>query len=301
MKNPGYQTFDVARPDGKLRVGRWGKGATFVIAAHGVTANHLSFSALADQLPDDITLVAPDLRGRGASNTIDGPFGMVAHADDIVAVLDHLDVASATVVGHSMGGFVAAVAAERHPQRVDGVVLVDGGLPIELGPLAQLPIEELVGRIIGPSLKRLSMEFASVEAYFDFWRMHPALRDHWNDYVEAYLRYDLVGSPPELRSGVRQDAVLADSQSDLLDGVVDRALMHLRQPAVFLRAPRGLLDADPLFTEETVARWQREVPALVARTVPGVNHYTIVLSERGAEAVAEGVCDVRDMVRDSQL
>jgi lipase len=288
----GYETFDVQRPGGSLRVGRWGSGSTHVLAAHGVTANHLSFQALADHLPDDITLVAPDLRGRGGSNGIAGPYGMPEHADDLIAVLDHLGVESAAVVGHSMGGFVAVVAADRHPERVDAVLLVDGGLPLDLGPLALLPITELVGAVIGPSLQRLRMTFGSAEEYLDFWRLHPALRVYWNHYMEAYLRYDLVGIEPELRSGVREEAVLADSESDLRDGVVEAAVLALRHPAVFLRAPRGLTDADPLFSEQTVARWQREVPALVTRTVPDVNHFTIMLSEHGATAVSEALRDL---------
>ena len=175
------------------------------------------------------------------------------------------------------------------------MLLVDGGLPLDLGPLAQLPITELVDAIIGPSLQRLRMTFGSAEEYLDFWRPHPALRDSWNPYIEAYLRYDLVGTEPELRSGVREEAVLADSESDLRDGVVERAVLALRQPAVFLRAPRGLADADPLFSEQTIARWQREVPALVTRTVPDVNHFTITLTENGAKAIAEawGSCAAR--------
>ena len=137
------------------------------------------------------------------------------------------------------------------------------------------------------------MTFGSAEEYLDFWRPHPALRDSWNAYIEAYLRYDLVGTEPELRSGVREEAVLADSESDLRDDVVERAVLALRQPAVFLRAPRGLADADPLFSEQTIARWQREVPALVARTVPDVNHYTITLTEQGATAIAEALRELR--------
>ena len=291
--SPSYETFDVPRPEGSLRVGRWGSGATHVLAAHGVTANHVSFRALAEQLPDDVTLLAPDLRGRGGSNGIAGPYGMPAHADDLAAVLDHVGAASAVVVGHSMGGFVAVVAADRHPDRVDAVVLVDGGLPLDLGPLAELPIDELVAAIIGPALERLRTTYASVEEYLDFWRVHPALREYWNDDIEAYVRYDLVGTPPELRSGVREEAVLADSESDLREGVVEQALHDLAKPTVLLRAARGLTDADPLYAEATVARWQREVPGLTVRTLPDVNHYTIALSKAGAAAIAEAVVELR--------
>ncbi len=291
-----YETFDVERPGGTLRVGRWGDGPKCVLAAHGVTANHTSFQAVADQLPAEVTLVAPDLRGRGGSNGIPGPYGMEAHADDLAAVLDHLGVEAAIVVGHSMGGFVAVVAADRHPSRVNGVVLVDGGLPLDLGPLAQLPIDELVAAVIGPSLQRLRMTFPSMDSYLDFWHAHPALGPYWNPYIEAYVRYDLVGGEPELRSSVSEEAVLADSESDLREGVVEKALSRLRQPAVFLRAPRGLADADPLFPEGAVDRWQQEVPALVTRTVTDVNHFTITLSEQGAAAVAAAIAEVQTAV-----
>ena len=294
VRSMTYRTFDVQRPDGTLRVGRWGDGPRVVVAAHGVTANHTAFQALADQLPDDVTLVAPDLRGRGGSNGITGPFGMPAHADDLAAVMDEVGADSATVVGHSMGGFVAVVAAHRHPERVRSLLLVDGGLPLDLGPLAELPIEELVQAIIGPSLQRLRMTFPSVEAYFDFWRVHPALKDDWNSYVEEYLRYDLVGTEPELRSSCLEAAVLADSESDLREGVVEKALGSLRQRALFLRAPAGLLGGDALFSEAAVEEWRQKVPTLEARTVPDVNHYTIGLTERGAKELAAAVTDLLD-------
>ena len=87
--------------------------------------------------------------------------------------------------------------------------------------------------------------------------------------------------------------MLADSESDLRDGVVEAAVLALRHPAVFLRAPRGLADGDPLFSEQALARWRREVPALVVRTVPDVNHYTITLTADGAEAMAAALGDLR--------
>ena len=58
-------------------------------------------------MPAGVRLIAPDLRGRGRSNTLPGPFGMTRHADDMAAVLDFLGVPRAVVVGHSMGGFVS--------------------------------------------------------------------------------------------------------------------------------------------------------------------------------------------------
>lgn len=282
-----YATFSVATPEGDLTVGRWGTGERVIVAAHGVTATHAQFHALGDQLDKRFTLVAPDLRGRGGSNDVGGPFGMATHADDVARIMDHLSIDQATVLGHSMGGFVAVVTAARHPDRVRDLVLVDGGLPPDLGPIADLPIEEAMRMIIGPSLDRLRMTFASVEDYLDFWRPHPALANDWSEYVERYLAYDLVGEAPALRSGVREEAVIADSQSDLRGTEVGDAVLRITQPVVFVRAPLGVFNQEPpLYTEDHVAGWAEKIHELRTVTIRDVNHFTILLSERGAAAVA---------------
>jgi alpha-beta hydrolase superfamily lysophospholipase len=93
-----YDSFDVPVPGGDLRVGRWtasDPAAPVVVAAHGVTANHRTWALVAEQA--DFTLVAPDLRGRGRSGALEGSAGMARHADDLLAVLDHLAVDTAVV------------------------------------------------------------------------------------------------------------------------------------------------------------------------------------------------------------
>ncbi|MCH7750179.1 MAG: alpha/beta fold hydrolase, partial [Acidobacteria bacterium] len=92
---------------GDLFVARWGSGPP-VLAVHGITGSHAAWPWVADRLVGAVSLIAPDLRGRGASNGLPGLFGMAAHAADLVAVLDHLDVTRAVVVGHSMGAWIGA-------------------------------------------------------------------------------------------------------------------------------------------------------------------------------------------------
>jgi pimeloyl-ACP methyl ester carboxylesterase len=283
-----YRTFDVSVPGGKLRVGRWGEGSEVVLAVHGLTATHVTYHALADQLGPDVTLVAPDLRGRGRSDAVTGPAGMRVHADDLAAVLDHLGVARALVVGHSMGAFVTVVAAQRHSDRVVDLVLVDGGLPLDVAHLADLPVEEVMKAVVGPALLRLGRRFESREAYLDFWRPHPALADDWNSYIEELYTYDLVGEPPDLHSSVRAEAVLEDSASQLRSGDIEAGLEHLTQPAVLVRAPRGLFNQEPpLYPDHVLKAGRRLVPHLTDVLVADVNHYTILLTDRGAKAVAQ--------------
>jgi lipase len=293
MSGPSYDVLDVAVEGGDLRVGRWtatDPQAPVVLAVHGVTANHLAWQHLGAL--DRFTVVAPDLRGRGRSGRLVGPAGMEQHARDLVALLDRLDTPSPLLVGHSMGGFVATALVDRlrdaHQARVAGIVLVDGGLPFPPLP-AGVTTDEALAATIGPAAQRLTMTFPTPESYLDFWRPHPALADHWSSELVAYFTYDLEGT----RSSVSLDAVREDSEGLLDPTATARWAAALPAGTLFLRAPRGMVD-DPggLYPLELVDQHRTSFPHVSARDVPDTNHYTIVMSDPGARAVADALAEV---------
>ena len=145
--------------------------------------------------------------------------------------------------------------------------------------------EQLVAAVVGPSLARLDMRFESIEVYRDFWRKHPAFADAWSAYVERYADYDLVGVAPALRSGVSKDAILQDVETQLKGNLVPNALSALSQPVRFLKAPRGILNGAPLYTDAVVEQAARGIPHFSHATIADVNHFTIVISENGARAL----------------
>jgi pimeloyl-ACP methyl ester carboxylesterase len=73
-------------------------------------------------------MIAPDLRGHGRGLRSIEPFSLEAAADDVAALIDHLDMGPAVLVGYSLGGSVALLARLRHPEVVAGLVLVSTGL-----------------------------------------------------------------------------------------------------------------------------------------------------------------------------
>lgn len=281
-----YRTVDIDVPGGAVRVGLWepdGEPAGTALLVHGVTASHLAWAWLADELPD-IRLVAPDLRGRGRSAHLPGPYGMAAHADDLAGVLTSLGEERVTVVGHSMGAFVALVLADRHPALVSRLVLVDGGLPLALPE--GIPMRDAVHRMLGRTADRLSMSFPSTAAYLDFWRAHPAFAGEWSPRVERYFAYDLAGGEPALRAATSLDVVEQDSLDMHGGPAMAHAREHLRHPAVLLAAERGLADElPPLYP---VAARPRH-PGIEVVDLVGTNHYTIAMSPRGARAIAAEV------------
>jgi len=251
-----------------------------VVAVHGITASHLAWLELAAAAPE-LRIVAPDLRGRGASNGLPGPWSMERHADDVVAILDTLGLESAPLVGHSMGAMVANVARFRHPDRVSDVLLVDGGLTLSL-PDGVAPDPDA---LLGPAAERLAMTFASPEEYHAFWRKHPALADAWSDTLERYIDYDLVdGRARTVVDAMRQNAVEAYGTPG-----IEAAVAAVRPGTVMLAAPRGLLDETPgLYSPAARELWAARLGVEFVE-VPGTNHYTIVMTRAGAAVVAEHV------------
>lgn len=289
MMGHDYRTVDVPVAGGDLRVAVWepvGGAEHTVLAIHGVTSSHLAWPLVVEQLPG-VRVIAPDLRGRGASNGVQGPAGLTVHADDLAAVLDALNVDAATVVGHSMGAFVAVVLADRHPERVARLVLVDGGLPLDV-PAGVEP-EQLVPLILGPVAERLSQRWADVDAYIaDFWRDHPAFADDWSDELEAYIAYDLVPDGDLMRSATC-GSVMADDVLDMNTGAtLPEALAGLSTPTLFITVPRGLQNETPgLYPPAHLERVLAEYPAVRHVHLDDLNHYTVVMGRRGAAVLGQ--------------
>jgi lipase len=275
-------------PNG-LPVLTFGGGRTKVVAVHGITASAMAWPPVARQLSGDWSVVAPDLRGRGAASELPGPYGLQRHAEDVCAVARAAGP-DVVLVGHSMGAFIALLAAAAEPGLFRKLVLVDGGLPFPPPPEG-VSVDDVLRATLGPAIERLSTTFASEQAYLDFFRSHPALTADWNDDIANYARYDLTGPPGELRSRVVGEAVREDGRDVLVLAADFRAAWDaLRVPTAVLRASLGMFGQAPgLISDEIVADAARRRPDFVIETVAEANHYTILFAERFAVRVAHHI------------
>jgi pimeloyl-ACP methyl ester carboxylesterase len=281
------KTLDIPVDGGALRALRFGEGNNIILAAHGITANALAFTAVARALSPEWSLVALDLRGRGDSNHLAGPFGMDRHADDICAAARFLSDEPIVLTGQSMGAYAALRAAVRAPELFKYVVLIDGGLPLPVPP--GLDPDVILDATVGPAVERLKQTFPTEESYVDFFRAHPALADNWSEDVADYVRRDLTGEPGAHRSkanpsGVREDGrdLIVNSESFGED------LMRLQIPALLLHAPRGMLGQEGgMLPQAVVDHWAVTAPRLRAELVPETNHYTILMTSGAAVTLAQ--------------
>lgn len=111
----------------RLRLHEWGKpGGAPVLLLHSMAAHGHWWDWTAPLLTHDRHAVALDFRGHGASQWAEPPaYGFIDHVSDVVAVMDALGWRAPFVIGHSLGGYVAAYLAALHPDRVARLVIVD--------------------------------------------------------------------------------------------------------------------------------------------------------------------------------
>jgi 3-oxoadipate enol-lactonase len=128
-------TVEVELPPGR-HIELPGRGTTFVrdvpgpggaptlLLLHGWTANaDLNWRTAYAALSEHYRLVALDHRGHARGIRAEQPFRLEDCADDAAALVEHLGVGSVIAVGYSMGGPVAQLLWQRHPELVEGLVL----------------------------------------------------------------------------------------------------------------------------------------------------------------------------------
>ena len=297
VNDPYDVHYEVPVAGGMLRVGRAGPRPEdadgVVLAVHGITSSLMAWRTVARELTArlDICLLAPDLRGRGHSAQLPGPYGFAAHTADLLAVLDDARVERAVLAGHSMGAYAIARLAAEHPDRAAAAVLVDGGMPYADAPEGDP--DTVVEKVAPAFTERLQLSFASVDAYAGHWAAHPAFARSWDDDVDAYARYDVAGVPGAMRCVVSEPAVVVDLREILFDELTRTALDRVRAPIHVVHAARGLLDEEdkPMISIDYLADFAASRPYVPVESVPCANHYTVVLGGGDGPLVVAGAIE----------
>lgn len=126
-----------------------------VLLIHGMAGSSVTWREILPQLAKKYRVIAPDLLGHGQSAKPRTDYSLGAFAVGLRDLLDELEVDSATVVGHSLGGGIAMQFLYQHPDYCQRLVLISsGGLGSDVGWMLRLlsaPGAELVMPLIAPS------------------------------------------------------------------------------------------------------------------------------------------------------
>lgn len=240
-------TTTITGPAGKLHVDDGGgpaPGAPVpVVFLHSAAGSSAHWARQLAHLRTRHRAIALDLRGHGQSETARaGDYRIASMAEDVTAVVDGLGLDRYVLVGHSMGGAVAASHAASHPERVAGLFLLDAASDGRL-----IPREQAEGMLAG-------------------------LRSEgWLDGVWAYWSTLLAASRQEVK-----DRLLADLRATAREAVVGPLEDLLRfDPVAALAGYQGPRFAVITAANEAPGAYQNltGIGKLPFRKVEGTGHF----------------------------
>ena len=265
----------MAEATAKLHTVSWGDpdAENTALLVHGLTGRADAFRALAERLESGglkgWRMLAVDLRGRGDTGKVEGPAGIPAHAADLVALMDEKGLEETVFVGHSLGAMIGVYLAANHPERVSGLVLIDGGSDVT----------ERIDALLTPAHERLRPTYPSREAYVKRARNLPLFEGRWDERLERYFAGDVRPSQGGWRHHADLETVGEDrekihgfSLSDLWPRVACPTLVLLS--TVGLTGPREGFILPP----EDARRMQELIPDCTLVEVENTNHFDIIYS-----------------------
>ena len=267
-----------------LAYAEWTGDGPPILALHGATSTRHFWSRLAGAAAGR-RVIAPDLRGRGASMDMGEPYGLHQHVADLVGLLDELELRDVALVGHSLGAFVAPLLAQRSGGRIMSIVLVDGGIEVAL-PFFMTPA--LVRAIFRRQARRLARPVAR-DALIQRADWQAMLGAHPDELLEVrgWLEASAVATNGGVVAAVVPEALPTDSASCFFDAEVRAAARRPAAPTRLLYAQWGRGDRKrPFYAAPHVDSVVSRTPNLRAELVHGTNHVTILFAPELVRAVA---------------
>jgi pimeloyl-ACP methyl ester carboxylesterase len=258
----------------KIQLAEWAGRGKAILCIHGITANCRCWDVVASALSPDYRVLAMDLRGRGRSDKPTSGYSVEHHCRDILALLDDLGLKRSVLMGHSLGAFISLAFAAHYPERVDRVILVDGG-----GDLSPEQWDKVFAAIKRP-LDRLGKIFPSADAYVDIMKQPPYIQP-WSPALETYYRYEIVAVKGGVSTNINP-LHIAEESDNVRKMAAASFYPKIGCKVLILRATEGLLAQDDiLLPEPVVERMTREISRARYVDIRGVNHYGIIFRPNG--------------------
>lgn len=234
-----------------------------VVLVHGFGLDSRMWEPLVDALAAHHRVVRYDCRGFGASGPMD-PNTPYTHAGDLLALLDHLAIPQASIVGMSFGGRVALQTALAAPDRVTALVLLDAvldGVPWDAESIAGLAtLDRAVAADGVPGGRRAWL----AHPLFAQARSRPDLAQALTTMVEDYPGQHWLGQDPHIRVPRVIDHLEAVVQATLVVvGELDVPCFRTMAGILAARIPQAQLET----VEGSGHMASMEQPTLITRLI----------------------------------
>jgi pimeloyl-ACP methyl ester carboxylesterase len=214
---PRHQAEMLQAGDVRVRTLRAGAGDTTLILIHGFGEHLLTWRNLVDPLARSYRVVAFDLPGFGGSEKPAAAYTLPAMTARVTDFLERWTAPPRILVGHSMGGAIAAEVALRHPEMVTALVLIaPAGLDVGLAPITTH---------LGPEMASAIGTWEGVRAV-----LTPMHDPEWLAEPPGWEQYD-----PTFDSAFRQSTARVAEEFDFRG--IGARFRDLRQPTLLIWGP----------------------------------------------------------------
>jgi len=199
-----------------------GEGSPLVLLHGGMLTIDLNFAGLIPTLAQRHLVIGVEMQGHGRTADIDREITPAALAGDVVALLDHLGIDRAHVLGHSLGGAVTLELAVSHPTRVRSVV------PLSASVRPDGMHEDLTD----PAKQAASTRMPTQQDFVDFRDAYLRLSphpEHFDDFLASLSRSaaDLQGWSDEQLAGITAPTLIVQGDHDFVTIEHAALMQHL--------------------------------------------------------------------------
>jgi lipase len=272
-----------------MHVVGWHGGDPPIVGIRGSTGHAYGLTAIGERLAPDARFIAVDLRGHGFSDKPPSSYGIDEHAADLLELVDTLGLDKPILLGHSIGGAVATVAAAAAGDRISGLVLVDA-------VVGDRRFVERASVVIENLEFLLEQRFAGFDDYRQRWG---SLTDDatWRRWLDRSLRMEIAPLPnATFRRRSVHDA-LASEWAWLANNDTLARLAAVTVPVLIVHANGPFLNTAYL-DDETVQAQLAAARDSRLHVAHGRNHADIVYRPSGefVDAVKQFAIDARSAV-----
>lgn len=190
IPNPRHRAEWLDVDGVRLRTVRAGSGSPTLVLLHGYGESLTTWRSVFDRLAERNRVIALDLPGAGGSDKPDVPYSLDAITQRLSRFLDQWTSGPVVIVGHSMGGAVAASLALEHPDRIVRLVLIaPAGYRIGLGGITES---------MTPGRARTIGRYLALRSFIT-----PMHDDGWLAEPDSFKAYDPAEDPTYSRAATR--------------------------------------------------------------------------------------------------
>jgi pimeloyl-ACP methyl ester carboxylesterase len=264
-----FSTYRVLAKRTLIHLRDWAGGAPPVVFLHSFSGNGLLALRLGNLIAPQRRLLAPDLRGRGKSDAPFGDYSLKMHLTEVMAVLDRLKIEKFVIAGHSFGAMLSVFLAASQPERVQGLILFDGGASPEPAAL----------QLLENYYDHLRYHYATIEEYTRRFEESPLYQPYTTE-LDQLIRSNLSQQPDGTYTRTIARYVVETERNSENWSVwqsLPQQYGKVRCPALIVRAGRGVFtEQDVVLSEATATHMAAQLGNARVVTVAEAGHTTLM-------------------------